>query len=167
MSWDGPTVHLTTNSIQLLSADDAKLSGNSQTGICIGSKTGQHMIFDTNEIMAKANSTSTANLYLNNEGGRVYNIGIQMPVFQCGSVEYKGGSDTIGSTTGAYAKTVTFPQAFPSAPWVVVTLDSDTTWASVYIDTTVTVHNITTTGFTMRLHTTSNISPKVDWVAFI
>ena len=164
MSWDGPTGHLTTNSIQLLSTTDAQLSGNSQTGICIGSKSGQHMIFDTNEIMAKANSTSTAHLFLNTEGGRVYNIGIQMPVFQCGYVTY---SDLAESTTTYYEKAITFPQAFPSVPYVMVTIHSNTTWSEVYIDTTVTIHNVTKTGFVMRLHTTSCISPNIDWVAFM
>lgn len=84
-----------------------------------------------------------------------------------GYVSYDGGADTKPSTTGYYDKTVTFEKPFPSTPWVFVSFQVASTWPEVYIDSTISVHSITPTGCTIRLYTTSNISPFIYWMAFV
>lgn len=60
--------------VVLSKAADVSGSASSESALIIGSKTGAHLAFDENEIMAKASATTTATLYLNNDGGQV-NVG--------------------------------------------------------------------------------------------
>ena len=52
---------------------DASGTANNGPALIVGgAATSTHLEFDANEIMAKTNGTSTAALYLNNDGGQVY-----------------------------------------------------------------------------------------------
>lgn len=57
--------------VTLSKATDISGVVSSEGALIIGSKTGEHLAFDPNEIMAKASATTTAPLYLNSEGGQV------------------------------------------------------------------------------------------------
>ena len=50
---------------------DAEATTDNSPALIIGSKTGQHLEFDGNELMAKASATTTGTLYINNNGGLV------------------------------------------------------------------------------------------------
>lgn len=66
-------------------------------------------------------------------------------------------------------KTVTFPRAFASAPNVVATFDSTniSSFSGRWDYLTLTVYNVTTTGFTLRVHngTSTTFSPGIRWIA--
>ena len=80
----GGTVHLTNTT-------DAAASSDANVALIIGSRTGEHMIFDSNEIMAKSNASTASTLYLNNEGGLVsFGAGVSLG----GNITYKNGSYT-------------------------------------------------------------------------
>ena len=72
-----------------------------------------------------------------------------------------------GETTST--KTVTFPRAFAAAPDVVATFDSSTisSFSGRWDYLTLTVYNITATGFTIRVHngTTKSFTPGIRWIA--
>lgn len=61
----GTRLHLTTTT-------DLAATADNNVALIIGSRSGQHLAFDNNEIMSKGSGTTTAALYLNNEGGAVY-----------------------------------------------------------------------------------------------
>lgn len=61
----GTRLHLTTTT-------DLAATSNNDVALIIGSRSGQHLAFDNNEIMSKGSGTAAAALYLNNEGGAVY-----------------------------------------------------------------------------------------------
>jgi hypothetical protein len=83
VSLDG-TLHLTKTT-------DAAAASDANVALIIGSRTGEHLIFDANEIMAKSNGTTASTLYLNNEGGLVsFGGGISLQ----GNITYKNGSYT-------------------------------------------------------------------------
>ena len=50
---------------------DVSGSASSEGALVIGTKTGQHLAFDDNEIMAKASATTVGNLNINYDGGNV------------------------------------------------------------------------------------------------
>ena len=64
---------------------------------------------------------------------------------------------------------VTFPRAFASAPDVVCTFDSSSiaSFSGRWDYLTLTVYNITATGFTIRVHngTSTSFSPGIRWIA--
>ena len=66
-------------------------------------------------------------------------------------------------------KTVTFPRAFAAAPDVVATFDSSSisSFSGRWDYLTLTVYNITATGFTIRVHngTSTTFSPGLRWIA--
>lgn len=72
-----------------------------------------------------------------------------------------------GSTTNTLE--VTFPRAFASAPDVVATFDSSSisSFSGRWDYLTLTVYNITATGFTLRVHngTSTTFSPGLRWIA--
>lgn len=72
-----------------------------------------------------------------------------------------------GSTTNTL--NVTFPRAFASAPDVVATFDSTniSSFSGRWDYLTLTVYNITATGFTIRVHngTSTTFSPGIRWIA--
>ena len=72
-----------------------------------------------------------------------------------------------GSTTNTL--NVTFPRAFASAPDVVATFDSTniSSFSGRWDYLTLTVYNVTTTGFTLRVHngTSTTFSPGIRWIA--
>lgn len=72
-----------------------------------------------------------------------------------------------GETTST--KTVTFPRAFSAAPDVVATFDSSniSSFSGRWDYLTLTVYNITATGFTIRVHngTTKSFTPGIRWIA--
>lgn len=72
-----------------------------------------------------------------------------------------------GETTST--KTVTFPRAFATAPDVVATFDSSSisSFSGRWDYLTLTVYNITATGFTIRVHngTSTSFAPGIRWIA--
>lgn len=72
-----------------------------------------------------------------------------------------------GSTTNTLE--VTFPRAFASAPDVVATFDSSSisSFSGRWDYLTLTVYNITATGFTLRVHngTSTTFTPGLRWIA--
>ena len=72
-----------------------------------------------------------------------------------------------GETTST--KTVTFPRAFAAAPDVVATFDSSSisSFSGRWDYLTLTVYNITATGFTIRVHngTSTSFTPGIRWIA--
>ena len=73
--------------------------------------------------------------------------------------------------TGSATSTleVTFPRAFASAPDVVATFDSSSisSFSGRWDYLTLTVYNITATGFTIRVHngTSTSFTPGIRWIA--
>jgi hypothetical protein len=64
------------------------LSGTANNGPALiigGAQTGVHMEIDANEIHAKSTGTAVADLYLNSEGGTVYQNGKPIPVVYTGT----------------------------------------------------------------------------------
>lgn len=67
---DGGTV---TGTLTLSKTQDASGTANNSPALIVGgTATSKHLEFDFNEIMAKTNGTSTADLYLNGDGSAVY-----------------------------------------------------------------------------------------------
>ena len=60
-----------TGSLILSRTTDAEATADNSPALIIGSKTGQHLEFDGNELMSKASATTTGTLYVNNNGGQV------------------------------------------------------------------------------------------------
>ena len=81
------------------------------------------------------------------------------------------GSIASMTLTGSATSTleVTFPRAFASAPDVVCTFDSSNiaSFSGRWDYLTLTVYNITATGFTIRVHngTTTSFTPGIRWIA--
>ena len=72
-----------------------------------------------------------------------------------------------GSTTNTLE--VSFPRAFAAPPDVVATFDSSniSSFSGRWDYLTLTVYNVTTTGFTLRVHngTSTTFSPGIRWIA--
>lgn len=64
---------------------DVSVASSSECAIVVGTKTGAHLGIDPNEIQAKASETTSASLYLNNDGGNIY---LGPSVYSTGSVLY-------------------------------------------------------------------------------
>lgn len=81
------------------------------------------------------------------------------------------GSIASMTLTGSATSTlnVTFPRAFASAPDVVCTFDSSSiaSFSGRWDYLTLTVYNITATGFTIRVHngTSTSFAPGIRWIA--
>lgn len=60
-----------TGTLTLSKTTDAEATTDNSPALIIGSKTGQHLEFDGNELMAKASATTIGTLYINNNGGLV------------------------------------------------------------------------------------------------
>ena len=81
------------------------------------------------------------------------------------------GSIASMTLTGSATSTlnVTFPRAFASAPDVVCTFDSSSiaSFSGRWDYLTLTVYNITATGFTIRVHngTSTSFTPGIRWIA--
>ena len=81
------------------------------------------------------------------------------------------GSIASMTLTGSATSTleVTFPRAFASAPDVVCTFDSSNiaSFSGRWDYLTLTVYNITATGFTIRVHngTSTSFTPGIRWIA--
>ena len=58
--------------LTLSKSTDAAGNANNSPALIVGSVSGSHLEIDANEIMSKQSGTSTASLYLNNDGGAVY-----------------------------------------------------------------------------------------------
>ncbi len=61
-----------SGSLNLSRTVDASAIADNRPALLIGNRTGIHLELDDNEIIAKATATSASDLYLNNEGGKVY-----------------------------------------------------------------------------------------------
>lgn len=55
----------------LTNTTDAQGNSPSASALITGNPDGEHLVYDTNEIMAKSSPTTTSTLYLNNDGGNV------------------------------------------------------------------------------------------------
>ena len=60
-----------TGSLILSRTTDAEATEDKSPALIIGSKTGQHLELDGNELMSKASATTAGILYVNNNGGQV------------------------------------------------------------------------------------------------
>ena len=61
----------TPSTLNLTKTTDASGTADNGPALIVGPRTGSHIEFDQNEIMAKASGTTTAPLYLNDNGGAV------------------------------------------------------------------------------------------------
>lgn len=61
-----------TQRIHCYSTTDVAATAANNTGIIVGSQSGEHIEIDNNEIMCKSNGTTPSTLYLNSEGGTCY-----------------------------------------------------------------------------------------------
>lgn len=64
--------NITATKAHFTAVTDASGTAKNTPALIIGPETGEHLEFDTNEIMAKATDTTTGPLYLNYNGGTVY-----------------------------------------------------------------------------------------------
>lgn len=93
----GDTVNIYSNSdvtinkpLHLTTTTDASGTADNNPALTIGSVTGAHLELDGNEIMAKGSGTTTATLYINNEGGAVHICGTG-----AGDVKMCGGGGNV------------------------------------------------------------------------
>lgn len=68
----GVTGLITGTRLHLTTTTDAAHNADNNVALIIGTRTGQHLIFDDNEIISKSNGTTVGSLYLNEGGGPVY-----------------------------------------------------------------------------------------------
>lgn len=81
----GGSMTLTGTLILNKTTDLSGTANNSPALIVGGSQTGVHMEIDANEIHAKATGTTAADLYLNSDGGTVFQNGKPIPVVYTGT----------------------------------------------------------------------------------
>lgn len=87
-------LHITTASD--ISGIEDRVNGEDASFI-IGNRSGAHMVFDANEIIAKSDGVTPARLNLNSDGGAVYVRGGE--VFGAVELYYNNGSGTAGTVT--------------------------------------------------------------------
>lgn len=92
---------LTVSKIVASSSEDASGTADNQPALRIGTISGQHLEFDPNEIMSKANGTTTAPLFINTDGGNVQisKSGVTMKPYRVCNFLTLTGSGTAGSTS--------------------------------------------------------------------
>ena len=92
-----------TGTLTLSRTTDASGTADNKPALIVGSATGTHLELDGNELMAKASGTTTAALYLNDQGGSVYvngNLLFYSTVIGYGSMSQNGTlSGTIPADT--------------------------------------------------------------------
>ena len=66
-----PNVTASFTRLVLTNTTDAQGNSPSASALITGNPNGEHLVYDTNEIMAKSSPTTTSTLYLNNDGGNV------------------------------------------------------------------------------------------------
>lgn len=66
-----PNVTASFTRLVLTNTTDAQGNSPSASALITGNPDGEHLVYDTNEIMAKSSPTTTSTLYLNNDGGNV------------------------------------------------------------------------------------------------
>lgn len=72
-SWSFPAAVSIAGTLTLTRAQDGSGTADSKPALIVGGdSTAAHLELDSNEIMAKATGTTTAPLYINNDGGTVY-----------------------------------------------------------------------------------------------
>ena len=89
--------------VHLTRTTDGDATDQDVPALTIGSKSGQHLLFDTNEILSKSGGTTAATLYLQNNGGAGVSIGGGDTSY--GGVVYKGKGDTINDGLSVYGNT--------------------------------------------------------------
>ena len=160
MSLSGGTV---TNTITISNTTDASGTSDNKPALIIGGTSTQaHIEIDNNELMAKNNATTPADLYINNEGG-VVRVNNERVVT---SESIAGGNVRFGDIgpNSSVVLNIVYSETYKNIPSVVATINHS------YTDILkVSVYNCTKTGFTMRVYNTGNVtasSVNVNWLGF-
>ena len=94
-----------TGTLILSNTTDADVSTETDCALKIGDVTGAHMVFDGNEIIAKASETTAASLYINGSGGGdVYLAESKLYVKSSGGCEVRGGRIVLDNNRAFAAK---------------------------------------------------------------
>lgn len=145
-TYSNNNVYTQGGTLYLTRTQDLSGTANNKPALIVGgTDTSAHLEFDSDEIHAKANGTTVANLYLNNDGGTVYlaaaNGSSQRAYASAGALYSEGAKvltahPTISTTSGTSSSTLSHGGTF-------------TALSSVTKDSNGHITNMTTTTYTL------------------
>lgn len=160
----GGVIFSSGTTLHLQKTTDVGTDKDVEAALVIGSKSGQHMVFDTNEIVSKAGPT---------EGGAIYLVGTRVGLYQDDGYilvndkraylcQYGSVSITPTAANTVASKAVTFPYAFKATPAVTVCPASAVPGSSVK---GYSASNQSSTGFTAHLYRSNTTATTIHWIA--
>ena len=91
-------VYVTNGTLYLVKTTDASGTANNKPALIVGgADTSTHLEFDANKVMAKATGTTTAPIYINNDGGNTYLSGSK--TYSDGTYLYSNSTKVVESNT--------------------------------------------------------------------